>query len=235
MRKFLAAVAAACAVSVAPAVAADMAIKAPPIVPPPVYSWTGCYIGGNGGGLYAHKHWTNVNNGNTLADEDVNGGLGGAEAGCNYEVQGHWVFGVQGDYDWTTAKGSYANLTTTHFYNTSITSLASVTARAGYAWDRFLGYVKGGGAWERDSYNTAILATGAIEAVAGQTRSGWTAGVGGEYAITSMITGFVEYDYYGFGTRTVPFTLLASGLNINYGIREDKSVIKAGFNLKFGG
>jgi hypothetical protein len=26
-------------------------------------------------------------------------------------------------------------------------SLASVTGRVGYAWDRFLGYVKGGGAF----------------------------------------------------------------------------------------
>ena len=32
--------------------AADMALKAPP-PPAPVYSWTGCYVGGNGGGVGA--------------------------------------------------------------------------------------------------------------------------------------------------------------------------------------
>ena len=35
----------------------------------------------------------------------------------------------------------------------NIRSLASVTGRVGYAWDRFLLYVKGGGAWERDDYS----------------------------------------------------------------------------------
>jgi outer membrane immunogenic protein len=34
----------------APAMAADMHVKAPILkAPPPVFSWTGCYLGGNGG------------------------------------------------------------------------------------------------------------------------------------------------------------------------------------------
>jgi opacity protein-like surface antigen len=28
------------------------------------------------------------------------------------------------------------------------------------------------------------------------TRSDWTVGVGGEYAFTNFVTGFIEYDYY---------------------------------------
>src|SRR5215467_4042225 len=35
-----------------PALAADMAVKAPPPPPAPVYSWTGCYVGANGGGVW---------------------------------------------------------------------------------------------------------------------------------------------------------------------------------------
>ena len=60
---------------------------------------------------------------------------------------------------------------------------ASVTGRIGYAWDRFLGYVKGGGAWERDETHfndfPAALRYGQRD------RSGWTIGVGGEYAFTN--------------------------------------------------
>ena len=235
MTRFLAAFSAVAALAITPVLAADIAIKAPPIVPPAVYSWTGCYIGGNGGGLFAHKTWTNLSNGVVQANEDVTGGLGGAQAGCNYQFLGGWVAGIQGDYDWTNATGSYANPITTSTYTTDIRSLASVTGRVGYACGRFLGYVKGGGAWERDNYNLSGNATGIITSVAAETRSGGTVGVGGEYAFANWITGFVEYDYYDFGTRTVPFTVLAGGGTVQRDIKEYKSVIKAGVNLKFGG
>ena len=32
--------------------AADMAVKARPLPPPPIFSWTGCYIGIQGGGKF---------------------------------------------------------------------------------------------------------------------------------------------------------------------------------------
>ena len=83
-----------------------------------------------------------------------------------------------------------------------IKSLATVTGRVGYAWDRFLGYVKGGGAWERDEYHVTISPATTV-ATAGETRSGWTVGVGGEYAFTDYLSGFVEYNYYDFGTRDI--------------------------------
>jgi outer membrane immunogenic protein len=233
--KFFARCSAVAALIATPAVAADMAVKAPPIVPPAIYNWTGCYIGGNGGGLFAHKTWTNLTTGVVQADENVTGGLGGVQSGCNYEFAGHWVIGVQGDYAWTNATGSYANPITTSTYTTDIRSLALATGRVGYAWDRFLGYVKGGGAWERDNYNLSGNATGIITSIAAETRSGGTVGIGGEYGFTSFLTGFVEYDYYDFGTRTVPFTVLAGGGTVQRDIKEYKSVIKAGLNLKFGG
>ena len=42
-----------------------------------------------------------------------------------------------------------------------VKSLASVTGRVGYVWDRFLGYVSGGLDWERDDYwaTTILLGT----------------------------------------------------------------------------
>src|SRR5712691_5596882 len=90
-----------------PAMAADLAVKAPLYKAPPpvyVYSWTGCYIGGNVGGLWARKDWTNrtpgVFNGLPIGTHDADSWLGGVQAGCNYQVGG-WVFGIQGDYDWT--------------------------------------------------------------------------------------------------------------------------------------
>ena len=144
------------------------------------------------------------------------------------------MIGIQGDYDWANADGSHADpivALTTLQSNTK--SLASVTGRIGYAWDRFLGYVKGGGAWERDEYTWFVTAVPGISTSASETRSGWTVGIGGEYAFTDWVSGFIEYDYYWFGTRSVAFPVgLAS---VNFDVEERKSVIKAGINFRFGG
>ena len=106
-----------------------------------------------------------------------------------------------------------------------------MTGRVGYAWDRFLGYVKGGGAWEKDEYTATVAG---IIATASQTRSGWTVGVGGEYAFTNNLTGFIEYNYYDFGNKNVSFV---DSIRRSFGIadiKETKSVVKIGLNWKFG-
>ncbi len=80
------------------------------------------------------------------------------QAGCNYQVGG-WVFGIQGDYDWANAEGSSPDALNTRFFGVGVHRQLEGQGRSrpspaaiGYAWDRFLGYVKGGGAWERDNY-----------------------------------------------------------------------------------
>src|SRR5947207_124258 len=126
---------------------------APVYAPPPVYfSWTGCYFGGHIGGLWARKEWTVRDPafpsrfGQSEGSHDANGFLGGVQAGCDYQFAGGFVIGVAGDYAWTDASGSNASLVFPGAVNhTKIDSLASVTGRLGYSWDRFLGYVKGGG------------------------------------------------------------------------------------------
>jgi outer membrane immunogenic protein len=235
----------------APAMAADMArpapaYKAPP--PPPVYifNWSGCYIGGNAGGVWVNKDYSltsvgvfNVNfnfpNAVGFGGHNASSWLAGVQAGCNYQAPGsNWVIGIQGDYDWANADASHADPfggTTT--LQSKTRSLASVTGRIGYAWDRFLGYVKGGGAWERDDYTWFVTAAPGISTSASETRGGWTVGIGGEYAFTDWVSGFVEYNYYGFGTRSVVFQ--DGPFAFNFDIKEHKSVVKAGINFRFGG
>src|SRR5215217_5740709 len=194
------------------AAAADLGVRGPAYkaAPPPApyFSWTGCYIGGHVGGLWATKDWTATVNdpiagfrGRAFGSHDADSGLGGVQAGCDYQFAGGFVVGVQGDYAWTDASGSSADLLNLGLTDRSrVRSLSSVTGRVGYAWDRFLGYVKGGGAWERDNYEM-LTAAGLVVASASETRGGWTLGVGGEYAFTPWLSGFAEYNYYDFGTR----------------------------------
>jgi outer membrane immunogenic protein len=227
-----------------PAGAADLRVKAAPVykAPPPVivaYNWTGCYVGGHFGGIWATKDWSIRNpfapfGGNVvdLGSHDVDSWLGGVQAGCDYQFAGGFVIGIQGDYAWTDADGSNDIAFAPGFTNHSkIKSLATVTGRIGYAWDRFLGYVKGGGAWEKDDYDVSF--GGVTFATASETRSGWTIGVGGEYAFTNYFSGFVEYNYYDFGNRDNTFSSALGSFIVD--INETKSVVRAGLNLRFGG
>src|SRR5258705_6667568 len=217
MKKLLLAAIALSALLAAPAMAADLARPAPPPpvpykAPPPVYlySWTGCYIGGHAGGLWARKQWFDsdpidfgtIRDGASDGTHNPSGFLGGLQAGCDYQFAGGFVIGIAGDYAWTNAEATSTSVLFVGQTNHSrVKGLASVTGRFGYAWDRFLGYVKGGGAWVSDSYTISSPAFAAL-ATASETRTGWTIGVGGEYAFTNWLTGFAEYDYYDFCTTS---------------------------------
>jgi outer membrane immunogenic protein len=222
----------------APAMAADMAVRPAPVykAPPPVvvayYNWTGCYIGGEIGGLWARKQWTDDVLGQSFGSHNASGFLGGLQAGCDLQFGGGFVIGVQADYDWTNAKGSNVNAFDARFTDeTRVHSVGSATARFGYGWDRFLGYVKVGAAYEHANYDFAF---GGVSVTSGEEkrRLGWTIGVGGEYAFTNWLSGFVEYDYYNFGTRGPEFfdPIFLSRVDI----RETNNVVKAGLNFRFG-
>jgi outer membrane immunogenic protein len=178
-----------------------LAVKAPAAKPVPAYSWTGCYGGVHFGSLFSQQDW-----GPRGSDDDTGLVLGG-QLGCNYQISS-WVFGVQGDLAWSDASGTHADQVSTALTDEWKTdSLASVTGRFGYAWDRLLAYGKGGGAWKRDKY----------------------VGGGFEYAIISNLSMFFEYDFYDFGTKTVGF----SGVSQPVDIRDRDSVVKLGGNWKF--
>jgi len=214
--------------------------------PPPViayFTWTGCYVGGNVGFLWASRAWKDEIPGDPLFGTDfgsytAGGVLGGAQAGCNYQVGG-WVFGLQGDYDWSgggghnTPSALFAPFALTD--QSQVESLASVTGRVGYAWDRFLGYVKAGGAREQSNYT--LFVAGVTAATASEMRGGWTIGIGGEYAFLDWLTGFIEYDYYNFGTTTNTFVCATCGLAVvaaPFNITTNINAVKAGLNFKLG-
>jgi outer membrane immunogenic protein len=84
--------------------AADLRARARPVYTPaaPVrafYNWTGCYVGGNGGGFWARRDWSDrVFGFGDFGGQTASGGLGGFQGGCNYQM-GPWVLGIQGDWD----------------------------------------------------------------------------------------------------------------------------------------
>src|SRR5437870_4720407 len=79
----------------------------PPVMKAPVYSpmynWTGFYLGLNGGGAWGHTSWDHA------GGFDVSGGLVGGTAGYNWQT-GQFVFGLEGDIDWTHINGTLTNV-----------------------------------------------------------------------------------------------------------------------------
>ena len=108
-------------------------VKAPLYTPP--FSWTGFYLGLNGGGGWGSSTWDRT------GSFDLSGGVIGAPP-VNLQT-GPAVFGLEGDMDWsgvsgTTAAGCAAGCTTKNDW------LGTAQGRAGYAFDRFLPYITGG-------------------------------------------------------------------------------------------
>lgn len=212
-----------------------------PVAPVVVYNWTGCFIGANGGGLWARKSWTYADTlapatlGLPATSHTASGGMGGGQIGCDYQA-GRWVVGIQGDYDATNSKGSGID----SFFNrlsdeSNVRGLGTVTVKGGYlVTDQFLLYVRGGVAFENDRYNIYQLPLSTLAATGTQNRTGGTVGIGGEYLITNSWSAFVEYDYYDMGTKTATLTSTVTNLPFTtQSIRERKDVVRAGLNWRF--
>ena len=112
MKKFLIALSAVAAFS-GSAMAADMAPHAYKAPPPmmPVYNWTGFYIfGGVGGGLWNANTFTRVTpGGNALSinqNQGGNGWYGTVGAGYDWQFNSNWVFGIFGDGQFGSLKGT---------------------------------------------------------------------------------------------------------------------------------
>jgi outer membrane immunogenic protein len=222
--------------------AAELPPRPAPIYAPPpvvfVFSWTGCYVGSNAGGLWSQSDWKDAVLGD-FGGSTAGAGQGGLQVGCNYQV-GSWVFGISADYDWTSVNNLSPNpiipsaLRLTD--QSQIKALASVTGRVGYSWGRLLTYLKAGAAEIHGNY--AFQVAGVPVVTASATQSGWTVGSGIEYAFFNWLTGFVEYDYYGFNnfnSGALVCTPAICGVAINStGITTNINAVKLGLNFTLG-
>ncbi len=209
--------AAAVALSTA-AAAADLPLRSapPPFVPPPpVFTWTGFYIGATAGYAFntEHNYATVGNNAATAAMEasgarppflrtSTDGFTGGGEIGYNYQFGGGFfggpggvVVGVEADAQYVdgSSHAAFVNPNPTVFQSQT-NFVGTVRGRLGYGFDRFLVYGTGGFAYgdvrdQEDFINGAgtDLFTGSRSAL----QTGYAYGGGVEYAIPT--TSFLNF------------------------------------------
>jgi outer membrane immunogenic protein len=171
LNKITACVAAIAALIATPAFAADMAVKAPPPAPAPVYSWTGWCIGANVGGGWGHRHVSFTANDPAAAlvvpppqSFSTSGVVGGLQLGYNWQLQPNWLLGFETDFDWSGMSGSstvgYAVFGSLPFASTvdeDVKWLGTVRGRLGWLpWNNLLIYGTGGFAYGQVNHTGSL-------------------------------------------------------------------------------
>lgn len=171
----------------APVNAADLPVRGPiyKYAPPPaVFNWTGFYAGGHLGYGFS---------------DDVDGFLGGAQIGYNWQFSPNIVFGVEADISGTDMNGTPLGIPA------HIDYIGTARARVGYTWDRTMLYGTGGFAFARSS-------------LAGlhDTDTGWVIGAGLEWAYSNRWTAKAEYLYHDLGAG-FDASVIKLGMNYRFG------------------
>ena len=217
------------------ALAADLGVRAaPPVYAPPVVvapTWTGVYIGFNGG-----WGWSSANNNTlTLSPTTPVGALGA------FPVTTFGGNNIRNNNNGGTVVVPTLGTLGSGFINAKQEWLASIRGRLGYTWGPGMIYVTGGGAWTGVKVDggatiasATTIATGTFDQ--SSTLTGWVVGAGYEWMIAPNWALRGEYLYYGFnnstsgGTLTFPIT----GANVigNTG-KLNTSVVRVGLDYKF--
>ena len=218
----------------------------------PSRNWTGLYAGLHAGGVW------DKTSGNLFgfpeqtfgtfvppatASLNANGILGGVHAGYNYQL-GQFVVGLEQDVSLTNLRSSASLASGVGVDPAAVREswtldwLASSRARVGYAPNnQWLLYATGGIAYGRATASTGVVFP--AQSYAGdrfETRVGWIAGLGAEYALNDRWSVRAEYLHYDLGGMNViglqafpnpPFQTQAQ-----FGWAGD--IVRAGVDYKFG-
>jgi outer membrane immunogenic protein len=177
----------------------------------PLFTWSGGYVGIQGGGTWASG---DITAGGVTADDDFDGGLVGGFAGWNAQ-SGDIVYGIEGDLNYNWNGNDYTVGGTTAEVGTDVSG--AVRGRVGYAMNNALLYAAGG--W--------TAARGYVDVDGGpsdsETFNGWTVGAGVDYAFTNNMFGRLEYRYNNYGDETIGTT------NVDF----DQHQVTVGLGVKF--
>jgi outer membrane immunogenic protein len=209
----------------------------------PYLSWSGFYVGANGGfgwGNSAANYSPNdaaaragtcggTGHGTCLISSDFNrhGAIAGGQIGYNWQINSHWLTGIEADYQWSGMSATsdsppfhLGNVgTTVAVANQSVNSFGTLRVRMGVIIaNPLLLYGTAGLAVGRVNEQVTIAGTSAVPVSTGgfsylcnpggpscfsgsseKTKIGWSGGAGAEYAITSRLTFKAELLYADLG------------------------------------
>jgi outer membrane immunogenic protein len=187
----------------------------------PGFSWSGFYVGLNGGYGWGDASFSDP----VIADFNTRatGWLAGGTLGYNLQT-GSWVWGVEGDFDISTVKGTNTTICGGSGCEFSNSWLATARGRIGYAgWSNWLPYFTGGAAYGDFKFTTP---GGASETT---SKLGWTLGAGVEYAFMGSWSVKAEYLYVDLGSFTCSPTTCGPDTQITMPL----NIARIGVNYRF--
>ena len=190
------------------AFAADAIVEEVAVEVAPVFSWTGGYIGLQGGYAWGKSQYDILQN-DSYSNPDPDGWFGGAYAGYNYQFSNNVVLGIEGDFAFGDVSGGDIGRFTDGVdpdmtVDADMNWSGAVRGRFGYAIDRFLPYVSAGIAFADYDHSLDHILGGRVDF--SDTYTGWTVGAGVDYALTDNVLLRAEYRYSDFGSVTYAAT-----------------------------
>jgi outer membrane immunogenic protein len=226
------------AMAATPTLAADLRRAPPPhaqaYAPAPVLYWHGFYVGGQVGYAWGRNRSTEFDTVTGIATGidprfDTNGFVGGLHLGYNYQMGG-LVLGLEGDFEGSTVDGNVTvpgPATSTAFDSRW---QGSVRGRIGAAFGPALIYATGGVAFA-DLRHDLSVGGGAPERFQ-ETKAGWTAGAGIEYALSQNWSTRLEYRYTDLGRVTNVSAVAAPGFTYRH--EPEFHTVRLGVSYRFG-
>lgn len=198
--------------------AADLpSYKAPARLAPSYSNWTGFYVGINGGYGFGDSTWDVP-----AVSNSPKGAVAGGTLGYNFQT-GSWLWGVEGDFDYSGMKDDVVCGAGT--CETKNSWLATARARLGYAgWNNWLPFITGGAAMGD------IKATNSLRSSASKSKLGYTIGGGVEYAMKANWSVKLEYLYVDLGSFDCG---VACGGVTPDNVSFNANVVRAGLNYRF--
>jgi outer membrane immunogenic protein len=197
--------------------------KAPAYIAPAYANWTGFYVGINGGYAWGRSQWSGTAGDFTVSPK---GWVAGGTLGYNFQT-GTWVWGVEGDFDVTDLNGTADICGGCEIKNTW---LGTARLRLGYGgWNNWLPYITGGGAFGQIKATTPLGETN-------NTRWGWTAGAGLEWAFLANWSAKIEYLYMDLGTvssTAILPTAVGVGIGTSLNSRITDNIFRGAINYHF--
>lgn len=228
------------ALAAGPAMAADFPVKAVAPVPVAAATWTGLYLGINGGGAWSRNCW-DMNGAlifgfNPALHEGCNSSSGavvGGQVGYRHQV-GSFVFGIEAQGDWANLKGSHRSAifdginaaiapnAISLINTTRVDAIGMFTGQVGYTIaPTLLWYVKGGAAVTDNKYDGVLSITGPnvpanfpnplLTDSAREIKFGGVVGTGIDWMFAPGWTIGVDYNHLFMARRNVGFALTGTG------------------------